>query len=168
MAKRKNLESEYFMRPILTVTMAKTRIYYIVNVRRNRKHEAEKLSKTRNIVTWSLTVILALIFVSAGYSKVSGQEMMVQSFILFGLPDWFRLTIGTLEILGGVLLLVPAFTGTSAFGLSIIMIGAVASHAMFTPLEGAIPAASIFLVLTYIYWTRKAVVPHFLQKTMVG
>lgn len=112
--------------------------------------------------------MLALIFVSAGYSKVSGQEMMVQSFVLFGLPDWFRLTIGSLEILGGILLLVPALAGTAAFGLSIIMIGAVACHAMFTPLTGAIPAALIFLVLTYIYWTRKAVVPHFLQKTLVG
>lgn len=126
------------------------------------------MSKTRKTITWGLTLLLTLVFVGSGYSKVSGQDMMVQAFTLYGLPDWFRITIGALEIVGGVLLLMPALAGISAFGLSIIMVGAIACHAMFTPLSAAVPAAVLFLSLTYIYWTRKAVVPRFLQKALVG
>jgi putative oxidoreductase len=126
------------------------------------------MSNKRNIVTWVLTLLAALAFVAAGFAKVSGQEAMVQSFNLFGLPAWFRVTIGALEIVGGVLLLLPALTGTAAFGLSIVMLGAIACHAMFTPIAMGLPAAVLFAILTYIYLTRKNVVPQFLQKVMVG
>lgn len=125
------------------------------------------MSKTRNYITWGLTVVLALAFLGAGFAKVSGQEAMAQAFIAFGLPDWFRITIGSLEILGGILLVVPAFTGTSSFGLSILMIGAFACHVMFTPIAEGIPAILFFAILTYIYLTRKNVVPVFLQKLLV-
>ena len=57
--------------------------------------------------------------------KFSGQEAMVQSFQGFGLPDWFRVTIGVLEMIGGGVLIIPYFAGFSSFGLSIIMIGAI-------------------------------------------
>ena len=126
------------------------------------------MSKTRNIITWITTALLALVFIFAGFAKVSGQEMMIQSFNLFGLPDWFRIIIGTLEILGGVLLLMPVTTGSAAFGLSIIMIGAISCHVMFTPIADGIAAMVFFGLLTYIYLTRKSVVPRFLQPYLNG
>lgn len=126
------------------------------------------MSKLRNITTWVFTVLLALAFLGAGFAKASGQEMMIQSFTSFGLPDWFRVTIGVLEVLGGLLLLYPKTTGLSAFGLSIIMIGAIACHVMFTPLVEALGATVFFILLTYIYLTRKNVIPTFLQKALIG
>ena len=126
------------------------------------------MSKSRNIATWVITAIMTAVFVAAGFAKVSGDEMMVEAFTTMGLPDWFRIAIGSLELLGGVLLLVPALAGTSAFGLSIIMIGAISCHVMFTPISQALPALVIFALLTYIYLTRKNVVPSFLQNLLVG
>ncbi|NQZ81921.1 MAG: DoxX family protein [Colwellia sp.] len=126
------------------------------------------MSKTHNILTWIVTTLLAIAFIGAGLAKVSGQEMMVQSFNLFGLPDWFRIVIGSLEVLGGVSLLVPALTGVAAFGLSIIMVGAIACHVMFTPIADGIAAMVFFALLSYIYLTRKNVVPVFVQKYLVS
>ena len=117
------------------------------------------MSKSRNIATWVVTVIMALAFLGAGFAKVSGDEMMVEAFTMMGLPDWFRIAIGSLELVGGVLLLVPAMTGTSAFGLSIIMLGAIACHVIYTPISQAVPAVVLFALLTYVYLTRKNVVP---------
>ena len=126
------------------------------------------MSKTRNIITWALTILLALAYLAAGYAKVSGQEMMVQGFTAYGLPDWFRVTIGSLELIGAILLLIPATTGMASFGLSIIMIGALACHAMFPPATAGIPAFVFLCILTYIWLTRKNVVPVGLRKYLIG
>ena len=126
------------------------------------------MSKSRNVATWVITVLMALAFIGAGFAKVSGDEMMVEAFTSMGLPDWFRIAIGSLQLVGGVLLLVPAMTGASAFGLSIIMVGAIACHIMYTPISQGAPAMVLFALLTYIYLTRKNVVPTFLQKSLVG
>ena len=126
------------------------------------------MSKSRNIATWTATILLALAFIGAGFAKVSGQEMMIQSFTLFGLPDWFRVLIGGLEIIGGICLLVPVLTSASAFGLSIIMIGAISCHLMFTPVTDGVPAFVLFVLLSYIYLTRKNVVPVFLRRYLMA
>jgi putative oxidoreductase len=126
------------------------------------------MSTTRNYVTWTLTVLAALVYLAAGYAKVSGQEMMVQGFTSYGLPNWFRITIGSLEIIAAILLLIPAFTGMASFGLSLIMIGALACHVMFPPMAAGIGPLVLLVVLTYIWMTRKNVVPVMLQKCMIG
>ncbi len=126
------------------------------------------ISKTRHYITLALTILLAVAFLGAGFAKVSGQASMVEAFTHFELPDWFRVSIGLLEMLGGILLIIPSFTSMASFGLSIIMIGGAACHAMYDPLNTAVPALLFFVVLTYIYLTRKNVVPKFLQKKLIG
>jgi uncharacterized membrane protein YphA (DoxX/SURF4 family) len=126
------------------------------------------MGKTRNYITWGLTVLLAVTFLGTGFAMVSGVEKVAQEFTAFGLPGWFRVTIGGLEMLGGILLLVPAFTGAASFGLSIIMVGGFACHAMFTPPIETLPPLIFFVILTYIYLTRKNVVPRFLQKLLIN
>jgi uncharacterized membrane protein YphA (DoxX/SURF4 family) len=126
-----------------------------------------EMGKTRNYITWGLTALLALAYLGSGFAMVSGVEKIVQEFALFGLPAWFRITIGSLEILGGILLLLPAFTGAASFGLSILMIGGFACHVMFTSPIQALPPLAFFAILTYIYLTRKNVVPRFLQKRLI-
>ena len=125
------------------------------------------MSRSQNYVTWGVAIILALAFLGAGSAKVIGHESMVQAFTVFGLPGWFRITIGVFEILGSVLLIVPAFAGASSFGLSILMVGAFALHVMYTALADGIPALVFFIILTYIYLVRKNVVPVYLQKYLI-
>ena len=126
------------------------------------------IGKTRNTITWILTVLLALLYLGTGFAMVSGVEKVVQEFTLFGLPGWFRIAVGGLEILGAILLLIPAFTGAASFGLSILMIGGFACHAMFPPPIETLPPLICFAILTYICLTRKNVVSRCLQKALIG
>lgn len=126
------------------------------------------MSKIKNYSILALTVLIALAFLAAGSAKVLGQEAMVLAFSSFGLPEWFRIAIGILEIVGALLLVIPAFSGMASFGLSIIMIGALACHTMHDPITKAIPALVFFMMLTYIYFVRKNVVPKVLQKYLIG
>src|SRR5664279_1524469 len=83
-----------------------------------------------NRVLWVVQILLALLFLFAGGSKLfmSAAQLTGQTSI----PAWFLRLIGVLEILGGLGLVLPgmlrihtALTSLAAAGLSIIVIGAV-------------------------------------------
>lgn len=83
-----------------------------------------------NRVLWVVQILLALLFLFAGGSKLfmSAAQLTGQTSI----PAWFLRLIGVMEILGGLGLVLPgmlrihtALTSLAAAGLSIIMIGAV-------------------------------------------
>jgi hypothetical protein len=123
-----------------------------------------------NIVLWILQVLLALLFLFAGGTKlVMSAEALSQlaSPTDVMLPVWFIRFIGVFEFLGGLGLLLPGLlrikqylTSLAALGLAIIMIGAV----VFTVINGHIPVALvnvvILLLLLFIAYARWRVVPH--------
>lgn len=83
-----------------------------------------------NRVLWVVQILLALLFLFAGGSKLfmSAAQLTGQTSI----PAWFLRLIGVMEILGGLGLVLPGMlrihmvlTSLAAAGLSIIMIGAV-------------------------------------------
>ena len=120
--------------------------------------------KSKNGITWFVSLSVALFFIIAGYSKLVGTEEMVQVFDLFGLPAWFRIVIGIIEVTGGVLLLIPSLAGFSAFILAILMISAFAFHLVFTPISHGIPAIVILVLLVYIVLVRKNTVTRIFQQ----
>jgi putative oxidoreductase len=78
-----------------------------------------------------IKVLLTLAFVAAGLAKLSGVEMMVQTFDAVGMGQWLRYVTGALEIAGAALLWVQ---GRQVFGAGLllcIMVGAVGAHLMF-------------------------------------
>ena len=123
-----------------------------------------------NIVLWILQVLLALLFLFAGGTKlVMSAEALTQPTTpnQVMLPVMFIRFIGVCEFLGGLGLVLPGLlkirqylTPLAALGLAIIMIGAV----VFTVLGGAIPVALVNLVivllLLFIAYARWRVVPH--------
>jgi uncharacterized membrane protein YphA (DoxX/SURF4 family) len=74
------------------------------------------------------TVALVGIFLVSGISMYSDTSPMADRFLFWGYPVWFRLMVGTSEILGAVLLAIPrsAFYGASLLG--IVMAGALFTH----------------------------------------
>ena len=85
----------------------------------------------RVIGTWLPAILLILIFARQGWSKFSDTSGWAVAFRHWGYPEWFRITIGVLE-LGAVGLL--ALGRTAAFGAIIIivlMLGAWATHLIF-------------------------------------
>jgi uncharacterized membrane protein YphA (DoxX/SURF4 family) len=105
-----------------------------------------------NIALWIVQVITGLLFVMAGGTKVmQPKEKLATS--MGWVEDFSQTTvrvIGTLEILGGLGLIVPAATGIlpwltplAATGLVLTMIGAALTHAR----RGEYPMIGVNLVL---------------------
>jgi putative oxidoreductase len=84
------------------------------------------------IVTYILQGILALMFLMAGFGKVTGSEMHVEGFKKWGYPQWFRVVTGIVELAGAVLLIVGFWVSTSALAgallLAITGIGGILTH----------------------------------------
>ena len=84
-----------------------------------------------NVALWIIQVVLALLFLFAGGTKlvIPIEEMLKQMPV--SLPGWFLRFIGVDEVLGGLGLILPWFLGIrpgltplAAVGLVLIMIGA--------------------------------------------
>lgn len=89
------------------------------------------------IALWIVTGILAAVFIAAGLVKsLTPRTKLVEKMAYMeDLRDWQSRTIGVLELLGGLGLVLPAATGilpwltpTAAFALVVTMIVATALH----------------------------------------
>lgn len=76
------------------------------------------------ITLWVLRILVAALFLSAAYAKLSGQPMMVEEFGKVGLGQWFRYVTGALEVIGGIALLVPRVSVLGALVLLCVDAGA--------------------------------------------
>jgi len=114
------------------------------------------VSPTHRRIVWGVRILLALAFGAAGMAKLAGVPQMVQVFDAIGFGQWFRYLTGAVEVVGAVLLLVPA---TGFFGgllLAATMVGAVATHLV---LIGGNPAPALVLGLlsAFVAWRQRPV-----------
>lgn len=116
-----------------------------------------------NVAIWVLQILLALAFLAAGVTKISQprQKLATNMGWVEDFSDPAVRSIGTLEILGALGLLVPALTGVAtvlvpiaAVGLALLMIGAAATHRR----RGELPMIGINTVLlvlaVVVAWAR--------------
>jgi len=110
-----------------------------------------------NIILWILQILLGLLFLFAGGTKLvmSGEALTQQmaSTNSVMLPIWFLRFIGVVEVLGGLGLILPglakfrrSLTPLAAVGLTIIMIGAVVLTVM-GPGVGMVIVPLVVLIL---------------------
>ena len=105
-------------------------------------------------------VVLGLLFVLIGSMTVAGRKMFVENFRHFGYPQWFRVVTGSLEILGGLGLLIgiwlPWLAALASAGLALVMLGAVSTHVRIRePLQKiALPIVmgALAVVVAVSYW----------------
>jgi uncharacterized membrane protein YphA (DoxX/SURF4 family) len=115
------------------------------------------------VAIWVLQVLLALAFLAAGLTKVSQprQRLATSMGWVEDFSDNGVRTIGALEVLGAVGLLLPALTGVAtvlvplaAVGLAVLMVGAAATHRR----RGELPMIgvnAVLLVLALVVaWAR--------------
>ena len=73
-------------------------------------------------------VVLGLLFLVIGSMTVAGRKLFVENFRRFGYPQWFRIVTGSLEVLGGIGLLIgiwlPWLAALASAGLTLVMLGA--------------------------------------------
>ncbi len=77
-----------------------------------------------------LTILLVVLFVLTGFSKVSGPSARGwrQRFRNWGYPVELVLVVGTVEILAGAGLMVPKLRRGAVAILLVVMLGAIATH----------------------------------------
>lgn len=103
------------------------------------------------VLTIVLQVILGLVFLGAGGSKLAGAQQMVEMFEHFKYPRWFMYFTGVVEVTGalGVLagIFVPVLALLGGLLLAATMTGALITHVRVKdPVSMMVPPA-ILLVL---------------------
>ena len=120
-------------------------------------------SRTKTIVAWSLQILVAATFLAAGIMKLIGLQMMVEIFDHIGFGQWFRYVTGTVEIIGGLLLLLPATVVFGAALLSATMACAVLTHLVLIG-GSPVPALVLLVLDLVILWLRRREVSELIGK----
>lgn len=98
-----------------------------------------------------LGVLLGCAMIGGGAMKLIGQSSQVTAFTELGLPGWFRVLVGTFEVIGGVLVIVPATTPAGSLIVSTILVGALWAHAVHHDWDHAIPAVILLPLFLSIF-----------------
>jgi len=106
----------------------------------------------------AIKAVLTLAFVAAGFAKLSGQEMMVQTFDAVGVGQWFRYVTGVIEVGAAVLLWLKGLQFIGAGLLVCTMIGAVLAH-LFILGPSAVPAAVLGVLSAMVAFSYKGQSP---------
>jgi len=107
------------------------------------------MDKVKTITMWTLTGLLAVMFMYAGYSKFGVTVGWVERFVSWGYAPWFAYVIGAAEIAGAVGLIIPKTSMLASFGLLSIMLGAIATH-LLNGEAGYIVAPLIYLAVLLV------------------
>lgn len=110
--------------------------------------ETKKKFNIKSIGLWGLQILSALLFIMAGYSKISGAEEMVKEFNVIGFGQGLRYLTGGLELVAAFLLLMPRFVSLGALLLTFVMFGAVATHIFI--LQNSATFAGVILLIQII------------------
>jgi hypothetical protein len=115
-----------------------------------------------NIVLWIIQILLALLFLFAGLTKLFPIIPMPPPPPNMWMPPmWFLKFIGVCEVLGGLGLVLPGLfrrqqylTVWAAIGLTILMIGAVVVSVMTMGAATAVTPLVVGLLCAFVAWGR--------------
>ena len=113
-----------------------------------------KKRAVNDFVVWSLSVVLAAVFLLTGVPKLFGLGTVgLQASAMRGFPDWIRLVVGVVETVGAIGLLIPATATFAALALAVLMVPATLTQ--FASGEGGIWVPILLLAaLIFVAWRR--------------
>jgi uncharacterized membrane protein YphA (DoxX/SURF4 family) len=86
------------------------------------------LTKTQNIISWALQIIVAVILFQTLFFKFTGAEESKYIFATLGLEPWGRIGSGVVELIAVILLLIPRTVPFGAILALGTISGAIMSH----------------------------------------
>ena len=119
--------------------------------------------KVKNIALLVLQVLTAAAFLMAGFAKLSGQPMMVDTFDKIGIGQWFRYVTGGIEVASAILLLIPRLTPVGAALLVCAMCGALLTHLLLIG-GSPMPALVLGCFPAIILWGRRGALKAWLAR----
>ncbi len=106
---------------------------------------------TKKIINWTLRIIAALILFQTLYFKFSGHPESIELFSKLGVEPWGRIGTGVIELIAGILLIVPATSLLGAFlGLG-LMGGAILSHLTVLGIESKGDGGQLFILAMVVF-----------------
>ena len=115
---------------------------------------AQSRGRALTITLWTLQILAAAAFLAAGSFKLMGNPMMVQIFDHIGIGQWFRYVTGAVEVIGGVMLLVPALAAFGGLLLAVTMVCAIFTHLAVIG-GNPLPAIVLFAMTATVAWLRR-------------
>ena len=104
------------------------------------------MQKTTRIIDWLCRIAIAVILLQTLYFKFSGHPESVALFSKLGVEPWGRIGTGVIELIAGILILIPA-TGLIGAALSVgLMAGAIASHLFVIGIESDHDGGQLFML----------------------
>ncbi len=119
--------------------------------------------KAIKITYWITTVIIALMMINSAVMYFTKPEMK-QAFSHLGFPDYFRIELAVLKLMGAVVLLTPLTTRLKEWayaGFTIVFVSAFIAHtASGDPVANRIMPLVFLVILLVSYFTYHRL-PHF-------
>ncbi|GAA1591238.1 DoxX family protein [Actinoplanes couchii] len=117
-----------------------------------------------NVALWIAAGLLAAAMLASGAMKALQPKEKLAASGLGWVEDFSAgqvKTIGVLEVLGAIGLILPALLDIvpilvpiAATGLAVTMIGAIVVHVRRNEIPGAVPGAVLFLLAAFVAWGR--------------
>ena len=102
--------------------------------------------KTIAIISWVLRIIAAGILLQTLYFKFTAHPESVALFTKLGVEPWGRIATGVLELITGILLLLPSTAFLGGFLAMGLMLGAIASHLLVIGIESQGDGGKLFIL----------------------
>jgi putative oxidoreductase len=116
----------------------------------------QRARAVNDFVVWTLSVILAGVFLLAGIPKVLGTAPVgFQAAAMHGFPSGIRIVTGLVEVLCAVGLLIPSVSTVAAACLALLMVPAAATQYMSGESGLWVPLV-VFVLLAFVAWRRNA------------
>jgi uncharacterized membrane protein YphA (DoxX/SURF4 family) len=111
------------------------------------------MARVKQVAVWIVTLFLAVVMVGPGMQKFTGATWE-RMFRAWGYPDNFYLVIGAIEVVGGMLLLIPRTASAAGIMLSVVMMGAAVTHRVAGDRSGIgeLVFAALLLLIAYVRW----------------
>ena len=111
---------------------------------------------TNKIIFWATTVIVAAVMLFSAYGYFTSPDMKA-AFAHLGFPDYFRVELGILKILGALALLLPMTPAKvkefAYFGFGLVFVSAAYAHlSSGDGMSGVIPPLVFLAILTVSYF----------------
>ena len=125
-----------------------------------------ELTRTQNLLSWALQIVVALILFQTLFFKFTAAEESVYIFRTLGMEPWGRIGSGVAELIAMVLLLHPRTAAIGAVLSLCVISGAIFSH--LTKLGIVVKddrgllfglAIAVFVGSTAVLFIRRAQVP---------
>ena len=105
----------------------------------------------KNAVIWLLRIVAAVILLQTLYFKFTGHPESVALFTKLGVEPWGRIGTGVIELVAGILLLLPATVFIGAFLGIGLMSGAILSHLTIIGISSGDDGGQLFIMAILVW-----------------